>query len=200
MPTPALGAQARRAVVRFDAAVDEVFERRLRGHRPVDVVMYAASAAADHSALWVALALAQHGRRRAAGDRSVRPLVRAVAGISLESALVNGPIKLAFRRARPAVSGARPLHLRQPRTSSFPSGHASAAFCAAALLGEGDRLEPLYYLAAVVVASSRVHVRIHHGSDVVAGAVTGMALGALGRRLAPLAPLAPLTGRPAPCR
>jgi membrane-associated phospholipid phosphatase len=36
------------------------------------------------------------------------------------------------------------------------------------------------------VAWSRVHVRIHHASDVVAGIGVGIALGALGKKLFPL--------------
>ena len=54
------------------------------------------------------------------------------------------------------------------------------------LLGDGDRLRPVYYGLAVVVATSRIYVRIHHASDVLAGAVLGAALGRLGRRLYPL--------------
>ena len=40
--------------------------------------------------------------------------------------------------------------------------------------------------AAGVVAVSRVHVRIHHASDVVVGAGIGLALGRLIRRAVPL--------------
>ena len=65
---------------------------------------------------------------------------------------------------------------------------ASAAFCAAALLSDDDPLWPLYYGAAVVVASSRVYVKIHHASDVVVGIAVGAVLGRIGRRLAPLPP------------
>ena len=77
-----------------------------------------------------------------------------------------------------------------PLTSSFPSGHASAAFCAAGLLSEGSRLEPAYYALAAVVAASRVHVKIHHASDVVAGAAVGTV--ARGRRQAGVAPPPPI--------
>ena len=43
---------------------------------------------------------------------------------------------------------------------------------------------------AVVVAWSRVYVKIHHASDVVAGIVIGVLLGKLGKKLRPL-PYAP---------
>jgi membrane-associated phospholipid phosphatase len=54
------------------------------------------------------------------------------------------------------------------------------------LLRDDDALWPLYYAAATIVAASRVHVRIHHASDVAGGIVLGIALGELARRLVPL--------------
>ncbi|MGH9111964.1 MAG: phosphatase PAP2 family protein, partial [Acidimicrobiales bacterium] len=48
-----------------------------------------------------------------------------------------------------------------------------------------DPLWPLYYAVGAVVASSRVYVRIHHPSDVVAGAVLGIALARVARRTWP---------------
>jgi undecaprenyl-diphosphatase len=75
--------------------------------------------------------------------------------------------------------------LRTPSTTSFPSGHASAAFTAATVLSEGDPLWPLYYAAAAVVASSRTYVKIHHASDVVAGVATGMVIGRIARKVWP---------------
>jgi membrane-associated phospholipid phosphatase len=111
---------------------------------------------------------------------------------------VNIGVKSLFRRSRPVVSEPRPFPLRIPLTSSFPSGHATSAFCAATLLADGDpHLAPLYFGAATVVALSRIHVRIHHASDVVGGMAVGLLLGQLGKRIAPLAP-APV--RAAECR
>ena len=112
--------------------------------------------------------------------------VRTGVGVGLESAVVNIGIKSLFRRTRPVYDGLRPHRLRRPRTSSFPSGHATSAFCAAALLSEDDPLWPLYYVVAAVVAWSRVYVKIHHASDVVGGIAIGAALGRVGRTLAPL--------------
>jgi undecaprenyl-diphosphatase len=81
-----------------------------------------------------------------------------------------------------------PLPIRQPLTSSFPSGHATAAFCGATLLADRDRLGPLYFLVAASVALSRVYVRIHHASDVVGGVVIGLLLGQFAKALLPLRP------------
>lgn len=173
----------------FDDAVDRAFARWLRGRRPADATYYAASALGDHGLLWLALAGVQAARLR--GPQWRRRLVRAAAGLGIESAVVNGPVKWMFRRERPVHEGPRALYLRQPRTSSFPSGHATAAFFAAALLRDGDPWWPAYYALALVVATSRVHVRIHHASDVVGGMVLGALLGELTRALVPVPPPEP---------
>jgi len=172
----------------FDSAVDQYFEDHLRHRTSMDRLMYAASALGDHGILWLLIAGARQEQRLRRGERSWRPFVRAAAGVGIESALVNGPVKWIFRRERPIVDAPRTRHLRQPRTSSFPSGHATSAFCAAALLRDDDPLWPLYYAAAVIVATSRVHVRIHHASDVAGGIVLGIALGELARWLVPFSP------------
>jgi undecaprenyl-diphosphatase len=105
-----------------------------------------------------------------------------------ESALVNGLVKSLFRRTRPPWDVVRPHRLRRPLTSSFPSGHASAAVSNAILLSEDDPLWPAYVAVAAVVASSRVYVKIHHASDVLAGAGLGVVLGLVGRKVMPLPP------------
>jgi undecaprenyl-diphosphatase len=168
-------------VTRFDKRVDEIFDR-WRGRRGPDRVFYTASALGDHALIWLLLG-ALRGLR---SEHDARAAVRLGVGMGLESALVNLGIKSLFRRARPVLEVERPFHLRKPLTSSFPSGHATSAFTAAGLLAEDDDLWPLYYAVAFVVAWSRVHVRIHHASDVVAGTAIGVLLGHLGRRLSPL--------------
>lgn len=165
----------------FDAAVDEAFGH-LRGHRGLDRMFYLATALGDHSLIWLVGA-----GIRAAVSPGYRPAAARL-GLSLgfESALVNGAIKSLFRRQRPALEGNHPHYIRQPLTSSFPSGHASSAACALVLLAEEDPAWPAYAVVAAVVASSRLHVRIHHGSDVVGGVVVGGLLGLVIRRLFPL--------------
>lgn len=163
---------------RFDDAVDRWWDETLRGRPPVDRIFYAASEAADFSRLWHIA-----GAIQAAVERDHRVSTAVSTALAVEAALVNGPIKAMFRRNRPVEDRPRPHNLRQPRTSSFPSGHASAAMVAAAMLSRRGGA-PFWYGVGGVVAVSRVHVRIHHASDVIGGAVVGVALGAVARRIA----------------
>ena len=165
----------------FDDAVDGWFEP-LRGNAAADGVFYSASKAAEFSMAWHALSLAG-----AVFVPSLRPhAMRLTAALGVESVLVNVMIKPIFDRQRPDLVPGEP-HLRRPKTSSFPSGHASSGSMAAVLLTDAvPALRPLWTVAAGVVGASRVHARMHHGSDVAAGFVVGTVLGALTKRLAPL--------------
>jgi undecaprenyl-diphosphatase len=167
-------------VARFDAAVDRRFDA-LRGRPGVDRAMYAASELGDWSLIWHLVGTAQALRP----GRRPESAVRLAVILGLESALVNGGIKSLFNRRRPVASVARPHRLRQPRTSSFPSGHASSGFTFAGVASEDDPLGPLYYGLAVLVAASRVHVKIHHASDVIAGAAVGYGLSRVARKAWP---------------
>jgi undecaprenyl-diphosphatase len=181
------GVRAR--IARFDDGVDSAFDR-VRGNPVADRVFYGASELGDFSLVWFILG-ALRGLR---SERDWQAALRVGGGLAVESALVNGVIKSFFRRRRPATEGfVHRLPLRRPRTSSFPSGHATSAFSAAALLSEEDALWPLYYAIAGVVATSRVYVKVHHASDVVAGAALGALMGRAARALFPLAPAPAVT-------
>ena len=162
------------AVRIFDERVDAAFDR-IRSPR-LDPIAYAVSSAADHSLCWHAAGVT----RELLGDGDLGRAARFSLAMGAESAITNGPVKACFRRVRPADYSDLEFHhgLRRPITSSFPSGHATAAFCAATLLGGG----PVAYTAATAVAATRVYVRLHHASDVVAGAAFGLALGYAFRR------------------
>lgn len=160
------------AIVRFDAAVDEALDH-LRGRRSADRFFYTASELGDFSLIWYTMGALQGVRR--GGD--LRGLVRLTAALGIESFVINGPVKSIFRRTRPVSDVPRPHRLRTPRTSSFPSGHASAAAIFVVVAGQDDALKPVYAVLAGTVALSRVYVRIHHASDVVAGIAAGGALG-----------------------
>jgi membrane-associated phospholipid phosphatase len=173
-----LGDRLHRRARGFDDAVDRAFDR-VRGHKVVDRGFYEASELGDFSLLWHLIGATQALR----ADDPLTYLARASGILGLESVIVNQGIKRLFDRERPVHDGDRPHHLRRPLTSSFPSGHASAAFTAAVVLSQGRRGRPLFFAAAAVVASSRVYVRIHHASDVVAGATLGYLLGRVAVRV-----------------
>jgi membrane-associated phospholipid phosphatase len=164
----------------FDAKVDELLEL-LRGNPVADRLFTTASHVADFSMIWHAIGIV----RGIAKGRPDQVFVLA-ALLGVESLVVNQGVKRLFRRERPTTTGDERLHVRRPTTSSFPSGHASsAAFAAAVLAGwDGPLLGIVWYKVAAIVGISRAYVRIHHGSDVVAGAVLGTMLGIVGRRIA----------------
>ena len=183
--------RALKPVAVFDARVDRAFDR-LRGHPAADRLFYGASELGDFSLVWLIIG-AMRGLR---SERDWHAAARVGGGLAIESVLVNVLIKSLFRRTRPPWEPERAIRLRRPRTSSFPSGHATSAFSAAGLLSEDDVLWPLYYAIAVIVASSRVYVRVHHASDVLVGAAIGVALGRIGRKLVPLPPAPHIVAEP----
>ncbi len=157
----------------LDAAGDRLLEP-LRNNRFSVVLFNAASKVGDFSIVWhlcgLLYAIGSLDRAREAFALSV--------ALGVESLIVNQGIKRLFRRERPTTSGDHRFDVRTPRTSSFPSGHASSATFAAVILTSysGFPIAVLWIAIAVVVALSRVVVRIHHLSDILGGIVTGAAL------------------------
>ena len=154
----------------FDEAGDRVLEP-LRNHRASNALFGFASKVGDFSVVWHII-----GLLRAIG--SVHRLQQALAlsvALGVESLIVNQGVKRLFKRERPTTSGDHRFEVRTPSTSSFPSGHASSATFAAIVLTSftGFPLAAVWLIIALVVALSRVVVRIHHLSDIVGGIVTG---------------------------
>ncbi|MEZ5372078.1 MAG: phosphatase PAP2 family protein [Microthrixaceae bacterium] len=167
----------------LDGTVDSWWDR-LRGHDPVDRAVFGLTEAANHSVLWIVLGAGQALPR----DDRWKRMARFAGTLGLESALVNGPLKALVLRPRP-VPRFNEWSLRTPRTSSFPSGHSSAAFCAAVLLSDdSDVPTPVWFGLAGAVALSRVHVGIHWMVDTLGGGLIGYAMGKAALKLVPLEP------------
>lgn len=157
----------------LDAAGDRILEP-LRNNRFSVRFFNAASTVGDFSIVWhICGALYAIGSM----DRAQQALALSIA-LGAESLIVNQGIKRLFRRERPTQSGDHRFEVRTPSTSSFPSGHASSATFAAVILTSytGFPWAALWIAIAVVVALSRVVVRIHHLSDIIGGIVTGAIL------------------------
>lgn len=155
----------------------DTFTEPLRDNPVAVRVFGAASTVGDFSVVW-------HVTGLLVALLSPITLAQALAlscALGVESVVVNQGIKRLFRRRRPTESGDHRFEIRRPRTSSFPSGHASSATFAAMVLTSysGWPWVLVWAVLAVVVALSRVVVRIHHLSDIVGGIVVGAGLGAI---------------------
>jgi diacylglycerol kinase family enzyme/membrane-associated phospholipid phosphatase len=155
-----------------------------------DHVLPAVSEAADHSILWVTIAI---GLAATAKKRPRRAAMRGLAGIAIASTAANVVAKGLTGRARPG--GEVPVLRRLmsvPSTTSFPSGHSAAA--AAFATGVALELPVLAAPAGVLalaVGASRVTTGVHYPSDVIAGFSLGTAAGALTLRWWPRRPARP---------
>jgi undecaprenyl-diphosphatase len=168
-------------------AFDEAVDKRLEPFRnaALDRFFYSLSSAADHGLIWGVV-----GGARAVRRHDPKLMARLSAAMSVESAITNGLVKSLFGRVRPSEhyenDDPLPFGMRRPITSSFPSGHATTAFMTATLLADGTDAAPAYFTLAALIAFSRVYVRMHHTSDIVGGALLGLALGRVAKRIVPL--------------
>ena len=142
----------------------------------LDAPMAWVSNAASHAKLWAALAAAL---ALAGGRRGRHAAVGGMAAVGTASVVANVVAKGVVRRRRPTQLGdAAHRQAPEPASSSFPSGHTASAFAFASAVG-WDLPElslPLNALAAAV-GYSRLHLGVHYPSDVIGGAVLGLAVG-----------------------
>jgi membrane-associated phospholipid phosphatase len=157
-------------VTSLDDTVDAVFEP-WRGQPRVDRAAALVSNLADYGLIWVVVALIKARRRGPDRRRAIASL--GLAGVT--SYVVNKAVKSAVDRQRPEEH--LDASVRTPSSSSFPSGHTLAAFSTAFVLSDTNAQTAASVGFASAVAVSRVHLRAHHPSDVLGGAVIGSALG-----------------------
>ena len=158
----------------MDDAVDGWFEP-YRGRPAIDATAKVVAGLSDHGLVW---AVEGAWRARRSGQRR-RQAIRELGIAGISSSLVNAAIKSAVGRARPdrgAVTfRAEGVPVRQPTSSSFPSGHTLAAFCTATVMADWRRpaIRRRVFTAAALVGLSRIHLRAHHASDVLGGVAIG---------------------------
>jgi undecaprenyl-diphosphatase len=106
-----------------------------------------------------------------------RTILREVAiPMAVSSSIVEFPIKSYFKRRRPFITIIQAIVIgKKPGSWSFPSGHSAAAFAGAYLLGKKyPRWSPLTYMAAGLVAFSRMYLGDHYPGDVLSGSLSGV--------------------------
>jgi undecaprenyl-diphosphatase len=106
-----------------------------------------------------------------ARSRGVDGALRTSALAAAEGHLAGAAASRVFRRERPPTA-------KHEDSFSFPSTHAVSAFAVAAALGmRAPRLRAALSVGATLVAASRLVLGEHYATDVVAGALLGVAVG-----------------------
>ncbi len=119
--------------------------------------------------------------RHACGDLLLYALSAAV----IARFVVTEFIRVVYERARPfeVVEGTRQL-VEHSAGAAFPSGHASFVFAiAAAVAAYYPKTGALFFAAATAIAVARVAAGIHWPSDVLAGAIVGIATALILRKI-----------------
>ena len=131
---------------------------------------------------WFVFCLWQIVRARSPGSRILGTM--GIIVVSVTFVLQEVVLKtLIFRRVRPFITFPDASFFTiLPGGFSFPSGHTADAFALAtffALVLRKRRLTILFYTVSSIIAFGRVYLGVHYPLDVLAGALVGMAIGAL---------------------
>ncbi len=89
-------------------------------------------------------------------------------------------IKYTVGRARPSENISKDdLLIRKPKTYSFPSGHTSSSFSSALVISMAFP-QPIIigsvFILASIIAFSRIYLKVHYPTDVLAGIVLGFVI------------------------
>ncbi len=145
---------------------------RTRGHSPgVEELMRVLGKAGNNGAIWFGIGIVL-----AVFDSGHREAWFVCALLAPLAIALNYVIKLIVKRPRPVLEGLPPLG-GAPSSLSFPSAHATSAFAVATAMTRVEPLGALAFVLAIALSLGRPYLGMHYPSDVLAGAVLGVALG-----------------------
>jgi membrane-associated phospholipid phosphatase len=145
---------------------------RTRGHTPgLESAARALGKSANNAVVWVAL-----GITLALIDPSRRESWLICAALGPLTICLNYGVKLLVKRPRPLLEGLPPLG-GAPSSLSFPSAHAASSFAVATAMVRVDPATSSALLVALVISLGRPYLGMHYPSDVLIGALLGVALG-----------------------
>jgi len=149
---------------------------RSRGHTDgLDAAAVALGRAGNNALIWVIVGLIM-----AAIDNSRWESWLICAALGPFAILVNFAIKKWARRPRPPLEelGLDPLG-EAPSSLSFPSAHATSSFAVATAMFRVDPAMAAAFAVALLIALDRPYLGMHYPSDVLVGALLGIAIGLL---------------------
>jgi undecaprenyl-diphosphatase len=145
---------------------------RTRGHSPsIERGAKALGKAGNNGAVWLVL-----GVFLAVVDGSNREAWLICAVLGPIAIGLNYVIKAIVKRPRPVLEGLPPLG-GAPSSLSFPSAHATSSFAVATAMTRVEPIAALAFLLAITLSLGRPYLGMHYPSDVLAGALLGVALG-----------------------
>lgn len=101
-------------------------------------------------------------------------------GVGLNQILCEFILKNIVKRQRPTnyLNDDEQL-INRPRFYSFPSGHTAASFAVTGIVMLRCNIFTILFVlfCSVMIALSRVYLRVHYLSDVIAGAILGLIFG-----------------------
>jgi undecaprenyl-diphosphatase len=160
-------------VIKFDKSVMEWIQRHLKTKR-MDKLMLWVTRMGDGGAVWLLLSILFVCREKTRHAGFALLLC-----VTVCAAIGNLAIKPIFRRTRPCnLNFSLPLLLKRPKDSSFPSCHTLTSFAAAVTVCQaGGFLGAASFFFASLISFSRMYLYVHYPSDVLIGAVIGVAAG-----------------------
>ena len=156
---------------------DKVIDNIIKIRSPIkNKIMIAASSAGNLGIIWfvISLPFLIYAPWRLTG-------VNIIFGMGFTQLICEVILKHIVKRERPVWKLADEEQLiHRPKYYSFPSGHTSASFCVVSVTLL--RCQPIVVLPilfiAVMIALSRLYLRVHYLSDVIVGMVLGLICGA----------------------
>lgn len=141
----------------------------------LDPLMVGISYSATSGLIWFVL-----GFLMTCSQRWRRCGVSVIAAVVLAYVVVDVILKPLVCRERPFDMTDFDLLIAAPDTWSFPSGHTASAFAGAtAILIHSRRWGCVAIVYAILVGMSRMYLCVHWPTDVVAGALVGIAVAVL---------------------
>ena len=155
----------------------------------MDVLMQAASFLGG-AVLWIAIGVVLCIVSFREGFKKYRVVgITVIVAVLVSGFLCRYGLKPLFLRERPFYVHDFSIIVSTPTSSSFPSTHSAMSFAGAVVLFWGKRMWGIIALIfASIVGFSRVYLLVHYPSDILVGAIFGVAIGLIvvlvGRRFA----------------